>query len=276
MNIPQNTFHNDNFNMDYMKKIVRPESTNRIHCHPYHELLIAETGCIRYTVNNKIIEVKAPFVTFMPSYTIHNPFVQQSQIYERYKIEFDCNFFENFIKDVGLLNYLTDELYIKTLTRYDFDEIDVLVKSLYNLKNKNTFTETDSLYESMYLILILQKCNCAVSVESETDENYISKVTELIRDNYNKRITIDSIANSFYVSKSKLIYDFKNYCNMNILEYITMTKINFAKEHLKRGCSVATTSEKCGFSSPSYFIKVFTRLTGMTPLKFRLKYYKEL
>ncbi len=63
---------------------------------------------------------------------------------------------------------------------------------------------------------------------------------------------------------------------MNILEYITMTKIHFAKEQLKKGCSVAATSENCGFSSSSYFIKVFTRVTGMTPLKFRLKYHKEL
>ena len=46
MNIPKKTLNNENFNMDYMKKIVSPENTNRIHCHPYHEMLIGEKNIL--------------------------------------------------------------------------------------------------------------------------------------------------------------------------------------------------------------------------------------
>ncbi len=276
MNIFKTSLQQENFNMGYLKKIVYPDSTNKIHCHPYHELVVVEKGLIRYTTNNKIIEVKAPCVVFYPSYTIHNPFVQQKETYERYKIEFDLGFINNYIKDTKLLNSLVESSYVKTLSKYEFNEIKVLVKNLFNLKNKSPFNQTDSLYECLYLILILQKSKAAVSLESVVNESYITEVTEMIKNNFNRHLTIEGIAEKFFVSKSKLIYDFKSYCNMNILEYITMTKTEFAKEYLQQGFSVAETSEKCGFSSPSYFIKVFTRITGITPLKFRLKHLNKL
>ncbi|MBO5453416.1 MAG: helix-turn-helix transcriptional regulator [Clostridia bacterium] len=275
MNINKTALQNENFNMSYLKKIVYPDTTNRIHCHPYHELVIIEKGFVRYTTNNEIVEVKAPCVVFMPAYTIHNPFVQQTEIYERHKIEFDFGFTDNYFKDTKSLGVLVEKPYIKMISEYDSDEINRLAKSLFNFKNKNPFTKTDGMFEAMYLCLILQKCGEAVSIEAVTDENYISKVTDMIRKNFNRHLTIEIIADSFFVSKGKLIYDFKNYCNMNVLEYITMTRCDFAKEYLKKGLSVSETSDKCGFSSPSYFIKVFTRITGTTPLKFRQKHCKE-
>lgn len=54
---------------------------------------------------------------------------------------------------------------------------------------------------------------------------------------------------------------------MSVGEYVTITKIEAAKNMLSSGYSVAAISEKCGFSSPSYFIKAFFRVMGMTPLK---------
>ena len=54
---------------------------------------------------------------------------------------------------------------------------------------------------------------------------------------------------------------------MSVGEYVTITKIEAAKNMLSSGYSVAAISEKCGFSSPSYFIKAFFRVMGMTPPK---------
>ena len=72
------------------------------------------------------------------------------------------------------------------------------------------------------------------------------------------------------------MYDFKEYCNMTLLDYITLTRIDAAKELLLNGYSVTVASDECGFSSPSYFIKVFRSITGMTPLKFQIKFSQNL
>ena len=61
---------------------------------------------------------------------------------------------------------------------------------------------------------------------------------------------------------------------MNVLEYITITRIDAAKDMLIKGYSVAATAEACGFSTSSYFIKVFSEITRTTPLKFQYRWYK--
>ena len=40
---------------------------------------------------------------------------------------------------------------------------------------------------------------------------------------------------------------------------------------VKADTTVAATAEKCGFSSSSYFIKIFSKITNTTPLKFQMQ-----
>jgi AraC-like DNA-binding protein len=54
------------------------------------------------------------------------------------------------------------------------------------------------------------------------------------------------------------------------MEYILATRIVLAKEMLqKTDLTVGEISERCGFSSISYFCRVFKQDTGRTPLGFR-------
>ena len=124
----------------------------------------------------------------------------------------------------------------------------------------------------MHLAMLITKGSNATAISSTPHIGYITNILEYIKGNYDKPLTIQILAEHFFVSKSKLIYDFNSYCRISILEYITMTRIEAAKEYLLKGWSVAATSEACGFSTSSYFIKVFSRITGLTPLKFQMKY----
>lgn len=258
--------------VDYMKKQhVPPEDTNKIHYHSYHEFLIINQGLVTYATDSGIIKISDKSIVFMPAHTLHNPFVQNHP-YERYRIRFNADFVKGVLVQDKLLDYTLKKPYIKQLKQNKFDEIYPIVESLYNLSNKTNKTEVDKLTECIHLAMIMIKSDDARNIPAASHASYISDVLEYIKSHFTTPLTIESIAEHFFVSKSKLIYDFKNYSRISVLEYITMTRIEAAKEYLLKGWSVAATSDSCGFSTPSYFIKVFSKITGLTPLKFQMKY----
>lgn len=263
------------FTMDYRRrKSVNPEFTNKIHYHPFHELVIIDKGLVTYATDNGIIKVGEKSIVFMPAQTLHNPFVQGTHTYERYKIRFDSDFAEDMLKNCSLLEEALTKPYIKHLTQEDFNEIYLIAKSLYNITIKPAKTELDTLSEALHLSMLILKGSNASAIQTAPNSSYITQVITYIKENYDTHLTIQSLADHFLISRSKLIYDFRDYCRINIPEYITMTRIEAAKKHLLEGWSVNATAEACGFSTTSYFIKVFSQITGFTPLKFQMKYMR--
>lgn len=259
--------------VDYLKKTsVKPEDTNKFHYHPYHEFIIIDKGFVIYASRNNIAKVAEKSIVFMPAHTLHNPFVQENHPYERYRIRFYPNFANKMIKQGHLLDEVLKTPYLKQLKQKDFDEIYSIVGRLYDITNKETKNEFDCLNECIHLAMLLINGSIAEGIPPTPYTSYITDVVEYIKENYSNTLTIQNIADLFFISKSKLIYDFKNYCRINILEYITMTRIESAKNYLLKGWSVKATADACGYSTPSYFIKVFSKITGITPLKFQARH----
>ena len=58
--------------------------------------------------------------------------------------------------------------------------------------------------------------------------------------------------------------------NVKFKEYLNSLRINRALELIgDPDLSVSEISEKCGFSDPYYFSKVFKKITGLTPTEYR-------
>ena len=122
------------------------------------------------------------------------------------------------------------------------------------------------------LILALLHAADTPDKPREHEESYITEVVKYINNHLNENPRIEAIAAAFFVSKSKLTADFKAYCNMSIHEHIAVERVERSKELLRAGYRVAAVAETLGFSSASYFIKVFTALVGTTPLKWQLRF----
>lgn len=58
---------------------------------------------------------------------------------------------------------------------------------------------------------------------------------------------------------------FRQLTGITYLQYVNILRIQHACTLLKSGESVADTAAACGFADPSYFIKLFRRITGASP-----------
>ena len=91
-----------------------------------------------------------------------------------------------------------------------------------------------------------------------------------IDENFENDLSINEIANKTNISVSALYKYFKLYFNCTPKDYINGKRIEKSKFLLKNtNKTVEDISRSLGFSSASYYTKVFKALNNVTPLKFR-------
>lgn len=111
---------------------------------------------------------------------------------------------------------------------------------------------------SYVLAVHRMKSECTYSPLVQSICNY------LIR-NIHKNITISDLSEIFHFSESNLSHRFKRETGFSIQQYIQKQKIVKSMLLLKKGCQMSWVANKLGFCSQSYFIKIFKKVTSMTP-----------
>ncbi|MBQ3259340.1 MAG: PocR ligand-binding domain-containing protein [Clostridia bacterium] len=98
----------------------------------------------------------------------------------------------------------------------------------------------------------------------------LQRATAFINSNLDKDLSIKQISQSINVSKSVLYDKFHARFHCTIGEYISKKRVEKSVDLLTRtNLSVEEISQICGFSSASYYTKVFKQQMGITPLKFK-------
>lgn len=100
----------------------------------------------------------------------------------------------------------------------------------------------------------------------------VLKACQYVAMHLDKRISLDEIAEHLYLNPSYFSRLFKKETGENFIEYVTRMKMEKAKELLHHaGLSIGSISDTLGYEHPSYFIKIFKTLMGMTPAEYREK-----
>jgi AraC-like DNA-binding protein len=106
-------------------------------------------------------------------------------------------------------------------------------------------------------------------LKPETGE-IVAKAVAFIQENLDQELSIRLIAQRINVSKSVLYKKFRDRFGCTIGEYINKKRVEQARKLLATtSLSIEEISQQCGFSSASYFTKIFKRHMGISPLKFK-------
>jgi len=93
-------------------------------------------------------------------------------------------------------------------------------------------------------------------------------VIQHIEDHVCAKITLEELAQKAGMSKYHFSRVFKRYIGMTPIKFVTLRKIEKAKELLKRhDFNVSSVAYQLGFNDASTFIKQFKKFTGLTPAK---------
>ncbi len=101
-------------------------------------------------------------------------------------------------------------------------------------------------------------------------EGKIYSITSYIHTHYGENLSLDSISSLFYISNYYLSHQFKEVTGFTLTDYIHMTRIrNVQALLLNTALPVTEISMQCGFTSFSQFNRVFRKLVGMSPSRYR-------
>ena len=93
---------------------------------------------------------------------------------------------------------------------------------------------------------------------------------EFLTNNWNTEFNIADLSKHCCVSESTLYHLFRRELGQTPIAFLNSIKINVAIELLENtNHSISDISGKVGFNSENHFRKVFSSLTGTTPLKYR-------
>lgn len=214
-------------------------------------------------INGKRFEFKEKNVFFIPPKNLHTSTFRKGGSKEN---DIVCSFHIN-IKEltpiINLKNLLLKDnhtIFNPAFRCEDYDSIWATVQSI--LDDKRTFMARIVDVIRLFEMIAVQKNNDNQTVEySKLAVNLI----DFVEENYDKKLSIQSVADHFGYSKQYFCKWFKINTGTTFNEFLNAVRINHSCVYLTNGYSIKETSERCGYSDPSYFTKVFKTFQNVTP-----------
>ncbi|MGP4082563.1 response regulator transcription factor [Pseudalkalibacillus sp. R45] len=107
------------------------------------------------------------------------------------------------------------------------------------------------------------------SLKAPCEHEDILTLIEYIENNLYLDLNLDTLSSLVHLSGQYLSRLFKQETGYTITQYITICRLEKAKKCLYSRENIMEVSEKCGFSDPNYFARVFKKYEGVTPTQYQ-------
>lgn len=155
----------------------------------------------------------------------------------------------------GAFSYLNLILYL--IEKYASRDLAIACAKVFQI-------DIDRNSQSPFIIFKGQKAH-----EDET----VLKAQEFIEKNFQEKITVDQLASMLALGRRNLERRFKKATSNTVVEYIQRVKIEAAKMRLETSReNVNEVMYKVGYTDTKAFRTTFKKITGMSPLQYKVKY----
>ncbi len=114
-----------------------------------------------------------------------------------------------------------------------------------------------------------QKTDLSKTTKSKSDTEIFRRIVDYLESHLTAHLTIDQICKDNLIGRSQLQKIFKDHCDLGIIEYFSMLKINAAKELIRTNqLNFTQIAEHLGYTSIHYFSRQFKKVSGMTPSEY--------
>ena len=252
-------------------KIERPLHKHDSIC----EIVLVYKGSGTYLINNERYYIKEGDVIFYNQGDLHE--ISSSTDTE---IGDYCLGITN-LQKIGLnFNQLIkpDEAIVRPSQNL-FSTLKNLCEEMYTLSNLNEHGNLASqLLCSSFIIITSQLSSFITKQNTSTKEMiFMSRIYNYFNTNFTEKFTLDDVAQHLGCSSSYISHLFKHNTGLTPIQYIIRRRLGLAQTLLiSTDLSVTHIATKVGYENPNYFITSFTKIIGMTPLRYRHFYLKEM
>ena len=137
-------------------------------------------------------------------------------------------------------------------------------------ENMKHYTHSEDLFRYTYQVFEQLLEAAYLLIKSMEHTSIIKAVRKYIDDHYSEKITMEDIAASVSLSPSYLAALFKEKMSMTVHDYLIRVRIEKSIELMsRRDLSIKQVMQMCGIESQSYYNRIFKKMIGITPGKYR-------
>ena len=120
------------------------------------------------------------------------------------------------------------------------------------------------------LVMLIKQIDRSIDTEDNKDIILGERIKKYIDDHYSEAHTLESISESLNISLSYLCHIFKEATGYAPMQYIMRRRIGEAQSLLiNTQYSATEIASIVGYDNSNYFNTIFTRIVGMSPIKYR-------
>lgn len=112
---------------------------------------------------------------------------------------------------------------------------------------------------------------------ADQDSGFSRRIMAYLDQHYTERLTLKDIATHFKCSEPYISHVFKKSTGFSPIQYVIRRRIGLAQTHLISSDYTATQiATLVGYDNTNYFNTIFTRIVGISPIRYRKKYLASL
>jgi two-component system response regulator YesN len=109
-----------------------------------------------------------------------------------------------------------------------------------------------------------------IATDDASGAHTIQLALSYIQDNYRQEISLQEVADYAHMSKNYFSEQFKKRMGFNFIDFVIRLRIHYAKHLLETtSLRIVDIGIQSGFNSPKHFLKLFKRMSQMTPGEYR-------
>lgn len=248
-------------------------------------LFILHSGNCTLEIDGKIFEAQKGDVILIPKGTFYRPHTNTKAEYTFFHFDGDiescdpeCTHVPSFMDatntqpicgtiEKGCHTLLFNS---KMTISDDYSDIELILTRC--LKSYDSYNEMLELILSIQFCEILFKISQSYCKQFEVDKSFPPAVNRLllyIHAHYTEKITLNELCNELNMSKQYCMRIFKKYMHTTINDYVLSTKMKHAAYLLRHTyMNISEASSYLGFTSVSYFSRVFKQYYGVSPSEY--------
>lgn len=162
----------------------------------------------------------------------------------------------------------------------DCEDVVPLIEEIgrfYRSEKRNDYRDTLLDLSVVQLIVALGYHTAKTEDASVAIKNKkILEIMKYIQAHYSEEIHIEALAKDYSISSRYVRKYFSNEIGMSCLEYITLLRMNKARELLwETEKSITDIAMETGYGTPQYFCRIFKNEIGISPTGYRSKWKEE-
>lgn len=250
------------------------------HWHPEIELTLILDGEIAYQVNESSYLLKAGDGLFCSSNMLHMGRSISNHDCRYLSVTFNPRLLYGYKSSLLETKYVTSVLESPSLASLPLSpevpwqsRLLTILRRMHELGQSHEDAwelEVVSLLYQFWLTLFRCADLGSPSPASRQNLERLQTILLFIQEHYAHKLTLSEIADCVSLSKSECCRFFRSKMNQPLFDYILQYRIEQSLPLLRdTDASITETALACGFSSPSYYTKVFRKYMGCSPRSYR-------